>query len=149
MEVELAFFSVHHSLTPREHCWKLRQMKQPVRKAIHGQSGIRSLESDHRLDAPHWSLECHPVLSRSRSCSRGRYAPDSGAFRASAALLTGRHILVSLAAMNNIQSCQEPAFLAGGCKPALWVGTTTGYLELLRRGTAQMEVGKMAIRTPV
>ena len=64
-------------------------------------------------------------------------------------VLTGRHILVSLAAMKNIQSCQEPAFLAGGCKPALWVGTTTGYLELLRRGTAQMEVGKMAIRTPV
>ena len=73
------------------------------------------------------------VLSRSRSYRRGGHAPDSGAFRASAALLTGRHILVSLAAMNNIQSCQEPAFLAGGCKSALRVGNRSGQLELLRK----------------
>ena len=48
-------------------------------------------------------------------------------------VLTGRHILVSLAAMKNIQSCQEPAFLAGGCKSALRVGNRSGQLELLRK----------------
>lgn len=64
-------------------------MKQAVRKAVHEQAWVRSLQSDHWLDAPDWSLEPHPVLSRSRSCSRGTQNPDSGASWADARVLTG------------------------------------------------------------
>jgi hypothetical protein len=102
-----------------------------------GQAGIRSLESDHRLDTPRWLHEHHPVLSRSKSYSRGAHDPDSGVSLADAWVLTGRQILFCLAAMKNIQSCQEPALLpGGGCKSALRVGTMTSHMDLLRNGAS-------------